>query len=572
MMLFYEEIRNKIKYQSQLDKNTINEKIIKDNPLHIKPNKIQKASTYTNSYNIANIKKSKSFFLSKKLQELKNPNFLNIQQKNVLENKLKYIKKQNTFQKFYNNYPKPEPLPKKIDIRIINNNSNFHTSNINDKNNNYRIRDNKNIYDDKKILFILTNLGLENLFTKFKDNFIIYNDLIFLTKDDFIEMKIPIGPRNRIIHFIEELKKNGNNLDFEELKIFLEKYKKLISGNKPKTRNYKNKNNNEENNKKDEIYKNSYKYINNKKSQNNSFIFSSQYESEKNENASSIDNYNDKNKNKNEIKYSNSFLFNNNNAKNINKINNKKKKIFFPENNFNNFYLSENSKNDKIKEKPNNNNNSNKIHYKIKINQINTNNLSYLLNNKKRLKQKKNRNINYNNTTDNYNYNDKTTFTNNSKFKNVSPITKNNLDISKYKEYNPIKNIKTICIKDKNKTLLRKNTVSTFSNIRNYNDSFHSNISCISKNLLNKLDIINKEVEKYELNYERLKKETKRRNNNVIRILSSNYFEIKNNPKIMKYSNSCNGTKYISYFDNKYLENEKERNLKNELNNYNSKI
>ena len=488
MMLFYEEIRNKIKYQSQLDKNTINEKIIKDNPLHIKPNKIQKASTYTNSYNIANIKKSKSFFLSKKLQELKNPNFLNIQQKNVLENKLKY------------------------------------------------------------------------------------NDLVFLTKDDFIEMKIPIGPRNRIIHFIEELKKNGNNLDFEELKIFLEKYKKLISGNKPKTRNYKNKNNNEENNKKDEIYKNSYKYINNKKSQNNSFIFSSQYESEKNENASSIDNYNDKNKNKNEIKYSNSFLFNNNNAKNINKINNKKKKIFFPENNFNNFYLSENSKNDKIKEKPNNNNNSNKIHYKIKINQINTNNLSYLLNNKKRLKQKKNRNINYNNTTDNYNYNDKTTFTNNSKFKNVSPITKNNLDISKYKEYNPIKNIKTICIKDKNKTLLRKNTVSTFSNIRNYNDSFHSNISCISKNLLNKLDIINKEVEKYELNYERLKKETKRRNNNVIRILSSNYFEIKNNPKIMKYSNSCNGTKYISYFDNKYLENEKERNLKNELNNYNSKI
>ena len=185
-MLFYEEIRNKIKYQSQLDKNTINEKIIKDNPLHIKPNKIQKASTYTNSYNIANIKKSKSFFLSKKLQELKNPNFLNIQQKNVLENKLKYIKKQNTFQKFYNNYPKPEPLPKKIDIRIINNNSNFHTSNINDKNNNYRIRDNKNIYDDKKILFILTNLGLENLFTKFKDNFIIYNIFLFLIQYIFL--------------------------------------------------------------------------------------------------------------------------------------------------------------------------------------------------------------------------------------------------------------------------------------------------------------------------------------------------------------------------------------------------
>jgi hypothetical protein len=94
----------------------------------------------------------------------------------------------------------------------------------------YKSRNDKVDYDDKKILFILTNLGLENLYSKFKENFITYNDLIFLTKDDFIEMKIPIGPRNRIIHFIEEFNKIENQLDFQELKLFIDEYKKAISG------------------------------------------------------------------------------------------------------------------------------------------------------------------------------------------------------------------------------------------------------------------------------------------------------------------------------------------------------
>ena len=139
-------------------------------------------------------------------------------------------------------------------------------------------------------------------------------------------------------------------------------------------------------------------------------------------------------------------------------------------------------------------------------------------------------------------------------------------NISNYNQSIPLKNLKKCIVKDKNKSLSRK---STYTNIRNYSDSFHSNISCVSKNLLNKLDIINKEVEQYQHNYERLKKETKRRNKNVIKILSSNYFEIRNNPIFWKYNNSCNGIgKNIIFFDNKDLENEKQRNLKNELNNF----
>ena len=120
------------------------------------------------------------------------PNYIGIKKENKIENNKKYMNKPNkkysyTFQSFYNNYPRPEPLPKKIDIRIINNSSTFSTSNINETSNRYKTRSDKTIYDDKKILFILTNLGLENLYIKFKDNFITYNDLNFLTKDDLLK-------------------------------------------------------------------------------------------------------------------------------------------------------------------------------------------------------------------------------------------------------------------------------------------------------------------------------------------------------------------------------------------------
>ena len=156
-------------------------------------------------------------------------------------------------------------------------------------------------------------------------------------------MKIPIGPRNRIINFIEELKKNGTNLDFEELRTFLEKYKKLISGYKSKIISNKNNYINEENKNINE--QNNCNYNNNKficskcskKSPNNSIIFYKDYESEKNQNISLIDkniigtNYNnsifsENNSNKLNknllVKY---YSFNNNNK---NKNNTKKKNFF----------------------------------------------------------------------------------------------------------------------------------------------------------------------------------------------------------------------------------------------------
>ena len=546
-MLFYEEIRNKIRNSSNSSKNKNRNKININNQFYSKKNKSKKISYInTNSKNITKMKKANSFFISKKIQELKNlSNIIKMKNQNILENNLKHINnKQNkkcsyNIQNFYNNYPRPEPFPKKIDIKIINNNSNFNRSNFDDMKNFYKTKD---IYDDKKILFILTNLGLENLFCKFRDNFITYKDLNFLTKDDFIEMKIPIGPRNRIIHFIEELKKNGINLNFEELRNFIEKYKKLISEHIPKIENEKNNNYNEKDKKNEmqNIYSN--KYVTNKNIRNNSFDLSSQSESAKNENTSFFD--------KNNISNNNSFFSNNKFNKNViqnyfsfnksNKNDKKKMNRFFINNNSQKFYLSENDKNDKLKEKKSNN-----------INKIKNNILNNILNNKTHIKNYQKRNSNSNiskSKTENIFF--KKTYNYDYEYIKISNSTKNDAKISKYKESIPkIKNQKKHCIKVNKKSISKKNINKNIKNNQNY--SFLSINSSLSKNLLNKLDMINKEVENYENNYKRLKKETKRRKKNVIRILSNNYIDFKNIQYFNKYNKSCHEEKRISFFDNK---------------------
>ena len=285
MMLFYEEIRRKIKNQRK--SNLKNNIIQNNNQKKSLPFNNYKSEKESNSkINIINKSKSNSFFMTKKKKEVQN--ITNLKKDNKTITKKNPNKKKNkqflyTFQNFYNNYPIPEPLPKKIDIRIINdnNNNNSNISNLNESK-----RNEKSLYDDKTILFILTNLGLEDLFLKFKDNRITYNDLQFLTKEDFIEMKIPIGPRNRIIHFIQEMKRKKVPLDFESLRNFIDKYKKAISNQNQNI--YFGSNYNYISNDKIKIENKNDNFIYDKKSQN-SLIFSSQFDLGKNDNLSPLD-------------------------------------------------------------------------------------------------------------------------------------------------------------------------------------------------------------------------------------------------------------------------------------------
>ena len=83
--------------------------------------------------------------------------------------------------------------------------------------------------DDYKLIFILKNLNLHYLINVFKINYVSFNDLFLLTKDDLKEMKIPIGPRNKIIHFIEQYKKQMKSLELDEISNFLVIYKNILS-------------------------------------------------------------------------------------------------------------------------------------------------------------------------------------------------------------------------------------------------------------------------------------------------------------------------------------------------------
>ena len=115
-------------------------------------------------------------------------------------------------------------------------NSSYNTSNDIDKllllkslsernicSNNGNYNNDKDI--DYKLLFILKKLNLAFLMNAFAKNYVKFNDLFLLTREDLIEMKIPIGPRNKLLHFIQEYKKHMKNLDLDEITNFFKLYK-----------------------------------------------------------------------------------------------------------------------------------------------------------------------------------------------------------------------------------------------------------------------------------------------------------------------------------------------------------
>ena len=88
MMLYYEEIRNKMKYSNKaINNNNVTQKITSKMPFYIGKDKAEKESYINKKYNINNIKKSSSFFISKKIQELKNnQNLINFKKEHKIEN------------------------------------------------------------------------------------------------------------------------------------------------------------------------------------------------------------------------------------------------------------------------------------------------------------------------------------------------------------------------------------------------------------------------------------------------------------------------------------------------------
>ena len=64
----------------------------------------------------------------------------------------------------------------------------------------------ENNKNEEFLLKLLKNLDLEEYTNTFLENKINFNDLVLLTKEDLLELNIKLGPRNRIIKFIEDYK------------------------------------------------------------------------------------------------------------------------------------------------------------------------------------------------------------------------------------------------------------------------------------------------------------------------------------------------------------------------------
>ena len=174
-----------------------------------------------------NIYKKINFNLPNKLSTRRNNSTKLLTKTLYKENKNedKFFLNQELSNKYYdNNYKKEQK-------KTINNNlTHIDTNQISSSRSSESISiaiANKKI-NDTKLIYALKTLNLENLFNNFDFNSITFNDLCLLTKEDLIEMNLPIGPRNRILHFAKEYKNYAKNYDINELINFFQSHKQFV--------------------------------------------------------------------------------------------------------------------------------------------------------------------------------------------------------------------------------------------------------------------------------------------------------------------------------------------------------
>ena len=390
----------------------------------------------------------------------------------------------------------PEPEPYIINKYITKNKSynNFNKVKINnncEKINQSKSNSNKNKNTtDLKLNFTLSNLELNELKNVFEDNYIFFEDLFLLTKEDFIEMKIPIGPRNRLLNFIKKYKNYAKTFDLNELSSFMNKYKDSINSNEIDTT------------------------IGETPSTNNKYKSTMTNSKEKKLNISNLEEETNNNNKNNIIDDLNEIINQNNNN---NKRCNTYKTI-----------ESRNYNDEDIDTEKDNNKNNNNVNKNIFSNSLFNEFTSYATD----LKDSNFDFVDVNNTKNQNKLNKsnmlKIECLNSLISKNNSPFITNN-DLIQNKN-NKVGN-QNIYVKTKSK--MQQNTY-----YKNYQNIFS-------------------EIEKYQMNYEKMKKENDDRNNKI-----NNLLDKKNKTNIqylkMKLKNS-------KYYNDEDLVNESARDLNKEL-------
>ena len=81
----------------------------------------------------------------------------------------------------------------------------------NNKRNQISSTNNNSFFRDSKLEIIMDALDFKEYGEIFMRNRVKFEDLFTLTKEDLNELKIPLGPRNRILKFVEEFRNFSNN-------------------------------------------------------------------------------------------------------------------------------------------------------------------------------------------------------------------------------------------------------------------------------------------------------------------------------------------------------------------------
>ena len=497
--------------------NNINQ--IKNASLFLRPN-----TQRNNSYNYLNNNYNKDFNSNNNNFNNINNNHNSPKYNNYLDNK--NIKTDYYFGNYMNNYYNSSFYNESNKMNL--NTERIKSSNIiNNNNNNY------NNDDDYKLIFILQNLNLSNFINVFKINYVSFNDLFFLTREDLLEMKIPIGPRNKILHFIQEYKKNMKSFEFKELSNFMSYYKNNNSlAIEQKNENYCSTTQTTDNELSNKIKKNQ---------NNNNILFKEIIEDnlkEINYNDNNIFQYNKKeNYNPNNSNYSlldssfqdiktsieknninidkiNSSPIRDANIRNlyINNNNHKNNSVFCKDRILNPYYNNEN----KTESDKNNKN----IYKKIDI-----------INKKLKKNIKKSRPNNNKNNLRNPltkliedTQSTRTLSIINSQImnQNNSSITNNNhKDLNKYENNHKIKNNKENKAKklDKKNNKFLKRSKSIISNIKMKNNSMYRKDDSINLKIIENFKNLSNEVENFQNHYKQLKKASFDRENKIKSLL-----------------------------------------------------
>jgi hypothetical protein len=184
-------------------------------------------------------------------------------------------------------------------------------------------------YDLMEKVFTILGIDSINYVKKMKFNKIDFNDMLLLNKEDLKEMQIPIGPRNRLLCFIENFSGYINQLGIEKIDLDIinnyfqnkntisrRKYSPLVTSenlfiqhiNNSQTINLKSKNNNlSNNNMNNNIMK--YNYKNHlKKNSKKKFNINNENNNKIDENNNNVYNNNIYNNNNNNINNNNNHI------------------------------------------------------------------------------------------------------------------------------------------------------------------------------------------------------------------------------------------------------------------------